>query len=79
MTCVYVKDGLFFEKDGDGSVRIVQRENDSPTSHTYFVIELAPEDWCRIARVLCCTHSVCGVDILPSDEVTSEYELKSDG
>ena len=76
VTCVYVKDGLFFEKDGNGRVRIVQRENDSPVSHTYFVIDLAPEDWCRIARVLCCGESACGeVPSYPVDEVTAEYEL----
>lgn len=76
MTCVYVKDGLFFEKNGDGSIRIVQRENESPMSHTYFVIDVTREDWCRIARLLCCGDSVCGDPLLrPEDEITAEYEL----
>jgi hypothetical protein len=61
VTCVYVKNGLFFEQDNDGSVRILQRENDQPTSHLYWVIDLTREEWCQLASSLCCADGICGM------------------
>lgn len=77
VTCIHLKNGLFFERDADGGMRIVQRENESLTSHTYFIIELTHDEWCKLVDALCCEDASCGVSLihLRGKEKNEDYPM----